>query len=1213
MADNKIAIEVTADTGPAVKEVGKVSTALTDLAGKEGPVNVTVDTGDAVKKIDQVDAALAEVTQNPEVVTVTAETAAAVANVEKVDAALDAAGATAEQLQDQTQEASKGLTGMGDSADKAEDKLAALTTAIAQKSQAIKSGLSLEQSEIDLQRQHLTLAGQEQQAILQAARARGDEAAATQAENRLRQIEIDQLALVARAKRAEASAIQAAVDARREELAAVGPLTAAQQRELQTSENLAKSLRVQAAAADSAAQRVTALGNSTQHTARQTEAFPGVLTQVAGAVAGAFAVERVIEFGKSVNQVADDYKNLESRLRLAIGAEGDLQTAVQGVGNVAKETYSNLEATERLYSRLASSSKELNITNGEALALTKTINQAIQIGGASAQASAASVQQLIQGLQSGVIRGDEFNSIMEQAPRLSKAMADGLGVPVSALRGMAEQGQLTSAKVIEALKGQSEAIKNEFATIPLTTGRALENLNTQWTLFIGKLSGGAQQSSVVAQGINAVAQNLDTLAAVATRAGAVLTAALAIQGVQALRAFAIEMATTGRAASLMSLELSKVPKVISITVAAVGFEIGFQIGEMLVQNSEYARKLGIGITAFMQNLVSDLVFLKDAAAAIFTSDTIDAAFERYRARGREMDAIFSDMWTAAKDTPQKIGTAADAATSSMGQMGAAGSAAGQAIAAGGAAGAAGIGQAGKAAEDARSALSGLAALINTAQPADGFKDIVQNLKAAQDRAVDLELMLRKELPAAIDKLSGPELAKFRTDFIRAMDDAGIKGKALQTGLALIGEQAAKSLGVDVVAASSKMGAEFIQANEKMRLLILSMPALKAAGVDTGRVVAEALSKMVDSAKNQAELEAIRRRVEALRNELGTKVADGLLDQAKQKALELGDALSKTMPGINSLREAMAQLGITSDESLKKTAASSKEAYDFMLQQGTSSARELSAAFAKSAADAIAANNGVAPSWVTLQAAARGFELQVDSAGKAILSAMGNGKTAMTDFGTQVRETTADLEKQAAALDAINAKYGQSKSERDAKYAKVGSDTTKTSDGLTKNSDGSAAGTFDSTLPLSDAFALVDKSKAGNLTAADLDSAKAAFQQAQDALNYMQEMGKLNPGGQSAEFVQSTQALYIAAKLAYEKVQAMAQAEKNSSTTNSGTTSPAPAPTPASAPTPAPSPAVMHVVRIDFSNNPSTTVNTASATDAQNLIGVLQKAKLAAGY
>ena len=78
-----------------------------------------------------------------------------------------------------------------------------------------------------------------------------------------------------------------------------------------------------------------------------------------------------------------------------------------------------------------------------------------------------------------------------------------------------------------------------------------------------------------------VVLDLDELAGVAGRAGVVLTAALAVQGVSALRALAVQMVATGAAASVLSADIAKIPKIVNIAVAVTGFEVGFQIGDFL--------------------------------------------------------------------------------------------------------------------------------------------------------------------------------------------------------------------------------------------------------------------------------------------------------------------------------------------------------------------------------------------------------------------------------------------------------------------------------------------------------------------------------------------------------------------------------------------------------------------------------------------------------
>lgn len=720
---------------------------------------------------------------------------------------------------------------------------------------------------------------------------------------------------------------------------------------------------------------------------------------------------------RDVADTADAFDNLRARIKLVTGEDAQFEAGLAGVQRVALATSSSLESTGTLFARIAQAGKEFNLTQESALGLTQAINQAVQLSGGSAQAADAAVTQLIQGLQSGVLRGQEFNSVMEQAPRLAQALANGLGVTTGELRKMANEGQLTTKVVIGAIKSQGAALQEEFGKLPATVGRAITNLQTQWQLFIGGLNDSSGATSYVADGINALAGNLDTLARVAGLAGAALTASLAVQGAAALRAYAAEAALAAGATNILSASIAKVPKVINIALAVTGFEVGYQIGEMLVQNSALARKFGVVLVGYFQGVVSSLQLVKESAAAVFTNDTINAAFARFEERNARIRTTLQDMMRDAEQAPPKVAAAADRAGVAVQGMGAAGAAAGQQLAQAGAAGAAGMTQAGKAAQDAHGIFLALLAELNKPAPKAGaMAAIAQELEQAKAKGADLQVLLAKNLPEAIGKLSGAELTKFRQEFDATMRAAGASGKELELGLRLIGEQAARSLGVDVVAAGKQVGSAFAQSDENMRALILSLRQLKEAGVDTATVLGQALSKMIDGAKNEAELEKVRARVQALRGELGEKITDGLLDQAAKKAEELKDALDAATPGINSVREAMKALGITSDEELKRVAASAKDAYDTVSSSGKASARELQEAFKKAAQAAIDANNGVAPVWVQAAAAMRGFELEADKAGKTTLKL----KSATDQAADAHKAAAGAAGQQTTALERLNA-------------------------------------------------------------------------------------------------------------------------------------------------------------------------------------------------
>ncbi|MCJ0929020.1 tape measure protein [Acinetobacter lwoffii] len=214
---------------------------------------------------------------------------------------------------------------------------------------------------------------------------------------------------------------------------------------------------------------------------------------------------------RELAEAADSYTNLSARINIATSDGGNFQQAMAGVHQVALMTNSSLDATAGLFTKVNDTGKQMGMTQQQSLDLVKTINMAIQTGGGSAAAADAAIIQLTQSLQSGVLRGDEFNSIMEQAPGISKALAQSLGVTTSELRKMAENGELSAEKVIKALQSQSAAIEADYAKFPTTIGNALQRIATQWQILIGTMDQANGASATVAQWLVTLADNMDVV------------------------------------------------------------------------------------------------------------------------------------------------------------------------------------------------------------------------------------------------------------------------------------------------------------------------------------------------------------------------------------------------------------------------------------------------------------------------------------------------------------------------------------------------------------------------------------------------------------------------------------------------------------------------------------------------------------------------------
>ena len=227
------------------------------------------------------------------------------------------------------------------------------------------------------------------------------------------------------------------------------------------------------------------------------------------ALVGAMATLGVGLGVKELAEAADSYANLSARIQLATKDTGDFKSAIAGVHQIALNTNSSLESTAELFGKLNTVAKDMGMTQQQALDLTKTVTQAIKLGGGSVQGSEAAVQQFIQAMQGGVLRGEEFNSMMENGYGLAEALAKGLGVTTGELRKMAENGELGAERVLKALEGQKAAIEASYAELPNTIGNALQKIATSWQIVIGEMDQANGASAQVAEWLSVLADNLD--------------------------------------------------------------------------------------------------------------------------------------------------------------------------------------------------------------------------------------------------------------------------------------------------------------------------------------------------------------------------------------------------------------------------------------------------------------------------------------------------------------------------------------------------------------------------------------------------------------------------------------------------------------------------------------------------------------------------------
>ena len=233
------------------------------------------------------------------------------------------------------------------------------------------------------------------------------------------------------------------------------------------------------------------------------EQLPGMLTKIAGLMGIAFGVQEIA-------QAAEAWAGITNRLKLVTDSSAALALAQEDVFRIAQGARQPLEATAELYQRLASNAAALKLSGDSVAAVVDTIAKSLVVSGASSEAAAGALGQLGQVFASGAAQGEEMNSILDGAPALAKAIAEGLGVAVGDLKKLTSEGKMTADVIVQALLRQGAAIDEQFGKMNATGGQALTALGNSFVRLVGQLNDATGAGSIFADMILGLSQWIDS-------------------------------------------------------------------------------------------------------------------------------------------------------------------------------------------------------------------------------------------------------------------------------------------------------------------------------------------------------------------------------------------------------------------------------------------------------------------------------------------------------------------------------------------------------------------------------------------------------------------------------------------------------------------------------------------------------------------------------
>lgn len=247
-------------------------------------------------------------------------------------------------------------------------------------------------------------------------------------------------------------------------------------------------------------QRVMALASGLGPLGVGLAVVTGGLLVMGGTVAGTMA---------ALARQQEAFMVLEARLKNVYGSARLASDTFRDLSEMAQRNGLTIDATAESFLRLARNNEAIGLTRNEMLGLTDAVQKLGRISGATQGELAGGLMQFSQALAAGRLNGDELRSIMENLPELAKRIADGLGVSVGQLRAMGAEGQLTSDKIVVALRSQIDEINKEFEGLPDTSEQAFTRVGNAWSRLLAGMGEALNSSDLMVYGLNKIAAIID--------------------------------------------------------------------------------------------------------------------------------------------------------------------------------------------------------------------------------------------------------------------------------------------------------------------------------------------------------------------------------------------------------------------------------------------------------------------------------------------------------------------------------------------------------------------------------------------------------------------------------------------------------------------------------------------------------------------------------
>lgn len=344
-------------------------------------------------------------------------------------------------------------------------------------------------------------------------------------------------------------------------------------------------------ATESARRKQEEYNQKIQAGSQHTDVLLNKVKSLVGAYVGISTVKNALDLSDGLTQTTARLDMMVSQYNALNGTMQTTDELSQMIFLSAQNSRASYMDTAASVAKLGNNARDAFASTGEIVQFAELVNKQFTIAGASATESSNAFLQLTQALGSGVLRGDELNSIFEQAPNLIQTVADYMDVPIGKIREMASDGQITADIVKNAMFAAADDIDAKFNSMPMTWGQL-------WTQF----------SNLALKTFQPVLQRLNEMANDQHMQTALTGIMNALSGAATIALNVIDVMVTGGAYIVDNWSM------IAPVIGGVAAALAIYNGALLLHNAYEAASNGLKMIAAIRSVAHGTATATEAAA-----------------------------------------------------------------------------------------------------------------------------------------------------------------------------------------------------------------------------------------------------------------------------------------------------------------------------------------------------------------------------------------------------------------------------------------------------------------------------------------------------------------------------------------------------------------------------------------------------------------------